>query len=638
MKTNTNYIFWKKFLKLTVSAIPLATFATLVSCVVRTSDAEKLKEVKYLAIGDSVTAGFNQETYTDYQGKFTDNKPSGLSYPAFFAHFLQKINPSSLVSYENLAFSGATVKNWLYLLKPDKYPDGKISDNPFVSKETQNSANFNNLSTVFNKFEKPSFPTLIQKVSDANLLTMTVGANDIFLEATKFGPLLTPESSGILEELMKIQPPAKNETGSGATTTPSAPSGGNNSTSGSGSTARTSTNSTTGSSATTQVSSSKITPSLFQTTPAKTPKLSKEEIKVRSGIYIANEIDNRLKELKTDVENLINELKAINPNLKINLLSYKLPNSTLVKVLKHLLNNEFGLGLDFVDKTVEKINKIHHDIATNKGINFVDPYDQTVWNDNDQIYGATDFDIHPKIKGYKKIAEELILKLGLDQSQSDQNVANLTKVDKKFIDVNKDGKLAYRQMLDFSAIAPKNEDLIKKLRGDNDSVTFIKSNSEFEDAQTKTIESGKNTLNQSLLSILDSNFLGKLNFKELIKSTGGWGSTVAGVIPDGSENFTITKGLKSVEEIAVGNDLLKATVDKTKFLDSTLNELFDWFKKHVNDTTLHKKITFKLITKELINLAMAKVDLGKALTYFLGGGSSGGSSSSGSSGGSSSGK
>ncbi|CNS20589.1 GDSL-like Lipase/Acylhydrolase [Salmonella enterica subsp. enterica serovar Typhimurium str. DT104] len=102
----------RKFLRLTsLTLAPFSVFTTLISagCLQKNS---LLSEVNYLALGDSLTAGFNEETYRDFQGTLDkDGNLSGQSYPAYFAYYLQKLNKNSLVSYDNLAISGTTTEN-----------------------------------------------------------------------------------------------------------------------------------------------------------------------------------------------------------------------------------------------------------------------------------------------------------------------------------------------------------------------------------------------------------------------------------------------------------------------------------------------------------------------------------------------
>ncbi|WP_337897536.1 GDSL-type esterase/lipase family protein [Mesomycoplasma ovipneumoniae] len=564
-KNVQNYPVRKRLKLISLGLLPLATAVTFVACV--SQDSAKLQTFKYLAIGDSVTAGFNQETYRDFQGKLNSQGGgvSGLSYPSFFAHYLQKLNKDSLVSYDNLAFSGATVKNWLNLINPSKYTTGKVADNPFVPKNNDQNTKFNDLSTVFGNFNKSSYPELIQKIKNANLLTMTLGANDIFLVATKFGSLLSPETSGIKEELDKI-------------TVESAP-------------------------ATTQ-----------ETAPAdpkkdaKKDSKKKEDLKPKIAKYIKNEISTKITEFKADLEKLLKELKEINPNLHINLLAYKLPNSLLVQVLSNLFANDFGLEKDYFQKVTTEINTAIRQTAQKAKVNYVDPFDAEIWNDSDTKLGATKFDIHPQVKGYKKIAEQLLLKLATDQSQAGAVVDNIKK-STKFTD-NDSGNLTYRHVLDLSSVAKTNEELLKKINDNKSENDFIDEESEFEKTQNSVIEGDKRDLADSMLSVLSSNIFGKLDFKDLVKKSGHWlaGSFVK-FIPESASEQSLAEVLKLL------GDFAKPYLNKpdTDIVKVALNKVLTDLEKNTKDSKNHSKITFPSIIKSIISTFVSNLDIAKVL-------------------------
>ncbi|WDV48779.1 SGNH/GDSL hydrolase family protein [Mesomycoplasma ovipneumoniae] len=560
-KNVQNYPVRKRLKLISLGLLPIATAVTFVACV--SQDSAKLQSFKYLAIGDSVTAGFNQETYRDFQGKLNSQGGgvSGLSYPSFFAHYLQKLNKDSLVSYDNLAFSGATVKNWLNLINPTKYTTGKVADNPFVPKNNDQNTKFNDLSTVFGNFNKSSYPELIQKIKNANLLTMTLGANDIFLVATKFGSLLSPETSGIKEELDKI-------------TVESAP-------------------------ATTQ-----------ETAPADPKKdaKKKEDLKPKIAKYIKNEISTKITEFKADLEKLLKELKEINPNLHINLLAYKLPNSLLVQVLSNLFANDFGLEKDYFQKVTTEINTAIRQTAQKAKVNYVDPFDAEIWNDSDTKLGATKFDIHPQVKGYKKIAEQLLLKLATDQSQAGTVVDNIKK-STKFTD-NDSGNLTYRHVLDLSSVAKTNEELLKKINDNKSENDFIDEESEFEKTQNSVIEGDKRDLADSMLSVLSSNIFGKLDFKDLVKKSGHWlaGSFVK-FIPESASEQSLAEVLKLL------GDFAKPYLNKpdTDIVKVALNKVLTDLEKNTKDSKNHSKITFPSIIKSIISTFVSNLDIAKVL-------------------------
>ncbi|MCP9306610.1 GDSL-type esterase/lipase family protein [Mesomycoplasma ovipneumoniae] len=551
-KNLQNYPVRKRLKFISLGLLPIATTVTFVACI-SSQESTQLSRFNYLAIGDSVTAGFNQDTYRDFQGKLSSGNVSGLSYPSFFAHFLQKLNKDSLVSYDNLAFSGATVKNWLNLINPTKYPTGKVADNPFVPKNNDQNTKYNDLSTVFGNFNKSSYPELTQKIKSANLLTMTLGANDIFLAATKFGPLLSPETSGIKEEL------------------------------------------------------DKITVETAQETTSPDPK-KKPDLKPKIAKYIQNEISAKITELKSDLENLLKELKTINPNLHINLLPYKLPNSLLVQILSNLFANDFGLEKDYFQKVTTEINTAIRETAQKVNVNYVDPFDAEVWNDSDTQLGATKYDIHPQIKGYKKIAEQLLLKLATDQSQAGAVVDNIKK-STKFSD-NASGNLTYKRVIDLSSVAKTNEELLKKINDNKSETDFISEESEFEKTQSTLMNADKIDLTDSMLSILSSNIFGKLDFKDLVKKSRNLlaGSFVS-FIPESVSEKPLAEILTSLGEFA------KPYLNKpdTDIVKVALNKVIADLEKNVKNPKNHSRITFPSIINSIISSFVSNLNLAKVL-------------------------
>ena len=75
-------------------------------------------KINYLAIGDSITAGFNSELGWEAPGRYdpVTNKISGLSFPSFIAQYINKVEPNRLASYENLGITGSRITDWLYML------------------------------------------------------------------------------------------------------------------------------------------------------------------------------------------------------------------------------------------------------------------------------------------------------------------------------------------------------------------------------------------------------------------------------------------------------------------------------------------------------------------------------------------
>ncbi|WP_170120262.1 SGNH/GDSL hydrolase family protein [[Mycoplasma] phocae] len=183
------------FLALT-SLIPISVVAA--SCTVNTNSLNLKKSVdsngflseniNILALGDSITAGFNSEYSFELPGSFKNSenaKVEGLSYPSFFVELLQKIKPNFVNKYENIALSGTKIVDWLYLLNTPNFEydiNAKGSVFKFLSKLDIDANNpfRNRIKEHFGDFSKNSLVKVGKQVADANFISLSLGANDLF--------------------------------------------------------------------------------------------------------------------------------------------------------------------------------------------------------------------------------------------------------------------------------------------------------------------------------------------------------------------------------------------------------------------------------------------------------------------------
>ncbi|MBN4084441.1 GDSL-type esterase/lipase family protein [Mycoplasma sp. CSL10166] len=125
---------------------------------------DKNQKIKYVAIGDSVTEGFDASTPEILKGNYQNGNIEGLSYPAYLARLLN-FN-GRVESFDNFAHSGSQIIDWI-----------KFFDIEFDS-TYQSNIKLGNKEEIKNKLE------------NANLITLTLGANDLFYllfkSATKY--------------------------------------------------------------------------------------------------------------------------------------------------------------------------------------------------------------------------------------------------------------------------------------------------------------------------------------------------------------------------------------------------------------------------------------------------------------------
>lgn len=388
-----------------------------------------IKKVNYLAIGDSVTAGFNLDNRIDSRGNMENGQVSGLSYPAFFAHYLQQINPESLVSFDNLALSGTTVKNWLYLLDPTNSEYANY-DKTFLKyahniDELTHSPYGKQISDVFGEFKSEQYPVFIKKIKDANLLTFTLGANDLFqsLNLTYLTSLTdNPASKAVIAE------------------------------------------------------------------------------------QIQRDVAKALADIKANLTKLVAKLKEINPDLSINILGYQDLSSSAIKFVSSLLKNEFGFAQDFGHTIISSLNKNIKEVASHEEVNYIDPYDQNDWQNN-KIFGV-DLDIHPSVKGYKKMAQALLYKLALDPN----NLINLKGIDIDFLEKSKGD---YARVLDIAS----NQDIVSKV-----SDASVLETSDFETQNEQKLTSYQASAQNMFVAFLDTDSVIEKWIIDLLSKSGDFQS------------------------------------------------------------------------------------------------------------------
>ncbi|WP_069096686.1 hypothetical protein [Mesomycoplasma ovipneumoniae] len=145
------------------------------------SETALLKELNYLALGDSLSSGFDWESNLDGRGKMTNGSISGISFPAFFANFAQSIQPNSVKSFKNLALNNSSILDWIYLLDPKNniISDENLSN---LRAQTYNSSNFaDTIRSVFENFTG-DFSNLREEIRNANLITISIGFKDFLNE------------------------------------------------------------------------------------------------------------------------------------------------------------------------------------------------------------------------------------------------------------------------------------------------------------------------------------------------------------------------------------------------------------------------------------------------------------------------
>lgn len=166
--------------------------------------------INYVAFGDSITAGFNAEYGYGLGGFYHSDQNKqiyGLGYPSFLARYIQGFDPKGLASFNNFAISGSTTGNWLYLLGVKELNNKPLTSESTVSQTIDNqiiTTTKHSAQDILNSFvnaaQKSTIPQVktrltsyfgtsktkiettkfVSDIKKANLITFTLGANDLF--------------------------------------------------------------------------------------------------------------------------------------------------------------------------------------------------------------------------------------------------------------------------------------------------------------------------------------------------------------------------------------------------------------------------------------------------------------------------
>ncbi|WP_341515013.1 SGNH/GDSL hydrolase family protein [Mesomycoplasma ovipneumoniae] len=386
---------------------------------------ELLDKINYLSLGDSISAGFNWDYSFDVRGMLDEkNQVKGLSYPAFFANFIQKVNPNALKSFDNLGLSWTTVTDWLYLLNPEneKYKNSDKTHfrfNYHLDKKL-NSPYGQQIREVFDDFSATSFPKLHKKIQDSNLITLSLGANDL-IESIDFRVIAKP--------------------------------------------------------------------------------LQKLATKAEASFEFMQNIELAYQKIYRNLLTLVENLRKINPNARIVLVGYNSLTSNIIKFFEKLLTNEIGLPENYANLAIKRLNSTIKQVAKVQKVQYVDLYNEKVWQENPTEFASKELDIHPSTKGYKKMAQDLLFKLALEQDILFKNEEHKKLGwDKDYIEKDLNN---YRRTLNIAS----NSQILEALSLEGSTDKFISQTSQIEQRTTADIQkTEKSPIENFVNVILNNNF------------------------------------------------------------------------------------------------------------------------------------
>lgn len=155
---------------------------------------ESNEKIKLLVIGDSLSAGYNSAYGFDISGNGKRKKEdfilTGLSYGSFFCDYVEKTQKGKMEWYENFAMQGSRISDWLYFYNADitKYNYKNSKDVLEIIQDIDKKKSRLNLfrNRTFKQFgnfqSEKNFNLLKERTFEANLIFVSLGANDLFNE------------------------------------------------------------------------------------------------------------------------------------------------------------------------------------------------------------------------------------------------------------------------------------------------------------------------------------------------------------------------------------------------------------------------------------------------------------------------
>ncbi|QJG66522.1 hypothetical protein HGG64_02305 [Mycoplasma phocoeninasale] len=174
---------------------------------------------------------------------------------------------------------------------------------------------------------------------------------------------------------------------------------------------------------------------------------------------------------------LIDEIKAINPNVNINLVGYISPYLRLSNILRKQFNN------DYIYDGIKILNNLLKKVANDRKINFVSFRDEQSIISSPNKFSADIFEMLPSLAAYKKLAQDIFAKLAIDSSKYNEIIGEIS---------SDSDSTSFRQSILFSKNAEEIKETILGITGDNVD-NFITKKYPFEElAENQTLIENEN--------------------------------------------------------------------------------------------------------------------------------------------------
>ncbi|MGC7154165.1 SGNH/GDSL hydrolase family protein [Metamycoplasma hominis] len=497
------------------------------------SENKVSKKINYVALGDDFAAGYNSSSNYYFNNEY-DSKNDlvlGTSYPSYIANFIKLLSDkqTTLSTYYNYGLPLSNVNDWISLLSLD---DKKESAhlNQVISYNQNLLSKFNSakLNNLFGDFSNKKLQELIKNIKQANLITISLGFNDLF------------EQSSFFKEAFDLLRENKN----------------------------------------------------------------KEEIlKYFSKILL--EFKRNCKNFEDSYSKLISIIKQYNPKANINLVGYISPYLKLTK----LIDKQYNISL--TNDCIEELNKSLANIAKTNKLNYLNiNNDIKNLKDNADKLNNNFFDCFPSNNLYKKLAQDIFMKMSLPNNKYKELVDNNSNLNE------------FSQSLEFSKTPSEIFSMILGING-NSVDSFEKEYTFEENADIKNINSSYNSnhIILQLKSMLNSNK--NIEDKEILNTF----SILFGLIgldPKDLNSFNkcLLESLKNKESkksiinflnfFIDSKNLSKSFLDINNALNNAINKKsyaglnFEEIKKIVYSTTTSKQNIYEILKEIFYNKSLSQ--------------------------------
>lgn len=186
-------------------------------------------------------------------------------------------------------------------------------------------------------------------------------------------------------------------------------------------------------------------------------------------------IKNSIQEMEKDIIVMLEKITDLNPLASVYLIGYNKMFGTFWKILD-LFFKEIGMGNNIIEYCYDEINNSLKRCAKKTKVYFISTNNKKFWDENSYMMCNVFYEAHPTIFGYKKIAQDVLLKIAASDSFfENDNLKNITKQIKSFNESYLKQDFQYFQNgIDFESKHISNEDLIEKIYGLNDELLFKK--------------------------------------------------------------------------------------------------------------------------------------------------------------------